>query len=219
MIDSLNALETFIHEHGDVHDPLVRSYLVHYQFEAIHPFRDGNGRIGRLLLALTTWMWCGLTLPWLYMSPYFERFKDEYIDNMFRLSTHGDWDRWIEFCLNGTIAQSKDAMRKCDALGNLRERMKAQMGGRARLTNVIDSMFIAPIFTSAEVANWGGNKSLATARRDIEELEKAGWVKYLDGHKPKTYYCPWILSIAYNERDSQDRDVSEATEPVAKSSE
>ena len=59
---------------GDL-DPLVRAFLTHYQFETIHPFQDGNGRVGRLLLALTIAEWCGLSSQWLYMSAYFERYK------------------------------------------------------------------------------------------------------------------------------------------------
>jgi Fic family protein len=200
LVDTLNKLEMFVHEDSKSYDPLVRSYLIHYQFEAIHPFRDGNGRIGRLLLALTTWLWCNLTLPWLYMSAYFERFKDEYIANMFRISTHGDWDTWIEFCLRGTIVQAKDAMKKCDDLDDLQKKMKLQLGGRPPMSHLIECLFVAPVFTSVELVKWsGGRISLPTARRDIEELEKAGFVQYLDGGRPKTYYVPDILAIAYNE--------------------
>ena len=198
LLGCLNQLEEYIHDDTQECDPLVRSYLVHYQFEAIHPFRDGNGRIGRLLLALTTYQWCKLSLPWLYMSAYFERFKDEYIDGLFRVSTHGDWDRWIEFCLRGTIAQSKDAMRKCDALGALRESMMDSLSHLPRMARVIDALFISPVFTSTEVAKWGGG-SLATARRDIDELDRKGWVKHLNGERPKTYYVPSIIGIAYHE--------------------
>ena len=64
-------------------DPLIRTFMVHYQFEAIHPFRDGNGRVGRLLLALMIYKECGFDLPWLYLSEYFERHRDEYIDCLF----------------------------------------------------------------------------------------------------------------------------------------
>ena len=112
MHQCLNALEKYLNETSSPHDPLVRSYLTHYQFEAIHPFRDGNGRIGRALLSLTTYEWCDLHLPWLYMSAYFERYKEEYIDKLFRVSTHGDWDRWVEFCSRGMAAQSRDGIRR-----------------------------------------------------------------------------------------------------------
>lgn len=75
------------------------------------------------------------------------------------------------------------------------------MGHRPRLATIIDHLFLAPVFTSAEVAAWGGDKSLPTARRDIDELERAGWIKHLDGEKPRTYYVPGIIAIAYHEGD------------------
>jgi Fic family protein len=181
-------------------DPLVLSYLVHYQFEAIHPFRDGNGRVGRLLLALTTYAWQPLDLPWLYMSAYFEKFKDEYVDNMFRVSTHGDWDRWIEFCLRGTISQCRDAIRRCDELSKLQQGMRDTLGKFPRMTSIIDGLFITPIFTAAKVAEWG-RISLPTARRDIEIMEESGFVRYLAGERPKAYYVPRIFRIAYGEGD------------------
>ncbi len=207
LVRCLNDLEAYIHDRTQVCDPLVRSYLVHYQFEAIHPFRDGNGRVGRLLLALTTYQWCNMSLPWLYMSPFFERFKDEYIDGMFRVSTHGDWDRWIEFCLLGTIAQCKDAMRKCEALDELRQAILDNMGTLPRMSPIIEGLFQQPVFTSGEIAKWGGEASPATARRDIEELEKAGWVKYLGGERPKNYYVPSIIAIAYHEGTPEETAV------------
>ena len=73
-------------------DPLVRSFLAHYQFETIHPFLDGNGRVGRLLLSLMAYVECRLQHPWLYLSPFFDRHKDEYIDSLYRVSTYGDWN-------------------------------------------------------------------------------------------------------------------------------
>lgn len=204
LMNCVNSLDLFIGNllQDERFDPLVLSYLVHYQFEAIHPFRDGNGRVGRLLLALTTFAWQPLDLPWLYMSAYFERFKDEYVDNMFRVSTHGDWDRWIEFCLRGTIIQCKDAIRRCDDLSKLQQRMRDTLGGFPRMAPIIDYMFITPIFTAAKVATWGGGTSFPTARRDIELMEQSGFVKYLNGERPKTYYVPQIFAIAYGEGDA-----------------
>ena len=196
----LNELDLYLGEHGHQYDPLVLSYLVHYQFEAIHPFRDGNGRIGRLLLALTTYQWSNLYLPWLYMSAYFERFKDEYVDNMFRVSTHGDWERWIEFCLTGTVAQCRDAIKRCDGLSALRFKMHNALDGLPRMAQLIDQLFVFPVFTAPKIAEWS-KSSLPTARRDIEHMEKAGFVRFLSGERPKSYYVPSIFAIAYNEGD------------------
>ncbi|MEM7717141.1 MAG: Fic family protein, partial [Cyanobacteria bacterium P01_A01_bin.68] len=78
----LDNLEKFIHKENDI-DPLIISFMVHYQFETIHPFLDGNGRVGRLLLSLMIYENCGLSKPWLYLSAFFDKYKDEYINLLF----------------------------------------------------------------------------------------------------------------------------------------
>lgn len=200
LMGCLNDLETFIADHQDAkYDPLVMAFLVHYQFEAIHPFRDGNGRIGRLLLALTIFQWQRMELPWLYMSAYFERFKEEYVDNMFRVSTHGDWDRWIEYCLRGTAQQAKESIVRLDDLLGIRAEMHTRLDHHPRMAKIIDQIFVSPIFTAIEVAAWGAT-SRPTARRDIEVLKEAGYVQYLIGERPKKFYVPRIFAAAYGEK-------------------
>lgn len=208
LVKCINDLDAFCGNHGDRYSPLVLSYLVHYQFEAIHPFSDGNGRIGRLLLALTTYEWSNLHLPWLYMSAYFERYKDEYMDNMFRVSTHGDWERWIEFCLRGTIEQCQDAIRRCDALNVLRNEMHQKLDAQPRMGQLIDQMFVQPVFTAIEIARWG-NTSQPTARRDIDALIESGYVQYLSGERPRRYYVPPIFWAAYSETTAGGKDEPE----------
>lgn len=92
--DTLDRFEKYLHADKQF-DPLVEAFLVHYQFEAIHPFMDGNGRVGRLLLSILIEEWCGLSNQWLYMSAYFDANRDEYIDRLFRISSHGEWGEWI----------------------------------------------------------------------------------------------------------------------------
>ncbi len=87
----LSSLVDFMRSDNDL-DPLVRVFVVHYQFEAIHPFMDGNGRVGRLLLSLCARHWLQLSLPWLYMSEFFERNRDDYVSHLFRVSSNGEWD-------------------------------------------------------------------------------------------------------------------------------
>ena len=194
----LSDFERFLHDRGDKFDPLVLSYIVHYQFEAIHPFLDGNGRIGRALLSLTIQQWSKLALPWLYMSAYFERYKEEYIDNLFRVSTHGDWDRWIEFCLRGTAEQCRDAIRRCDRLNAIRNRMRGQLGHLPRMNPIIDCLFFSTAFRVSDVMAWG-HSSRPTAKADIEKLMKQGFVAHLKGQRPRTYFAPAIFAAAYSE--------------------
>ena len=87
--ECLEALEQSLAAQTGI-DPLIRAFMVHYQFEAIHPFNDGNGRVGRLLLSLHIYRSMELGSPWLYLSPFFERHKDDYIDSLFRVSAHND---------------------------------------------------------------------------------------------------------------------------------
>jgi Fic family protein len=175
-------------------------YLLHYQFETIHPFRDGNGRVGRLILALTTWKWCGLSMPWLYMSPYFERYKDEYINNLFNISAKGDWSTWLEFCLSGTIAQARDAISRCDALLRLRDDWNRRItGGNFRLVTLIESLFSRPIMTTTIARNLT-EVSQPTAQSDISKLIEAGVLSPVEATKrPVVYFAPEIMDIAYGE--------------------
>jgi Fic family protein len=113
--EALDAFEKYLHA-SDGFDPLVKSFLTHYQFETIHPFGDGNGRVGRLLLSLTIAEWCKLSSQWLYMSPFFEKRKTEYMDLMLGVSTHGNWEAWLKYCLEGVVSQAMDTEKRCDKL-------------------------------------------------------------------------------------------------------
>jgi Fic family protein len=211
----LTDFELYLHEHGDKYDPLVLSYIVHYQFEAIHPFLDGNGRIGRALLSLTVSRWSKLFLPWLYMSAYFERYKDEYVDNLFRVSTHGDWDRWIEFCLRGTAEQCRDAIRRCDKLNSIRAYWWDEIGHLPRMFKIIEQIFFSFGFHVSDVMKWG-QSSRPTAKADIEVLIKKGFVSHLMGQRPRTYYSPAIFEAAYSEElDRISTGPSAATVPAS----
>lgn len=180
-------------------DPLIMSYLVHYQFEAIHPFTDGNGRVGRLLLALTTWKWNNLSMPWLYMSAFFEQHKSEYIDKMFNVSAKGDWESWLEFCLKGTIEQSNDSIRRCDELGRLRENMHARIKGISPRTHaLIEGLFVQPVLTVPLVRD-RFDITYPTAKSDINKLIKAGILKKTpQSSYPAVFIVPEIFTIAYD---------------------
>ena len=95
--ECLHPFEKYLHTAGPKYEPLVDCFLVHYQFETIHPFSDGNGRVGRLLLAMMLKDRCELSKPWLYMSEYFEKQHDEYAQRLFNVSARSDWSGWIEF--------------------------------------------------------------------------------------------------------------------------
>lgn len=105
---------------------LIRLAVLHYQFETIHPFRDGNGRLGRLLIPLHMKHWGMLDQPLLYLSEYFERYRTEYIDRLYAVSTRGAWIQWIEFFLEAVRVQATDAVRRARALLDLQAELRAR---------------------------------------------------------------------------------------------
>lgn len=195
----LDAFEKELNQKNPTYDSLVRCFLLHYQFEAIHPFLDGNGRIGRVLMSLLIYKWCNLSMPWLYMSAFFERYKDEYIDNLFRISSEGDWETWIEFCLRGTIEQAEDAIRRCDAFRVLKDRFMREAGQTSiRAYAIIKDLFTSPIVRIPTLAK-RHEVSYPTSKADVISLVKKGVLQELPGTRPKAYFSPDIFAIAYSE--------------------
>ena len=185
-------------------DPLIKAFMVHYQFETIHPFRDGNGRVGRLLLALMIYKECGFDLPWLYLSEYFERYRDEYIDGLFKVSAESDWDRWIGFCLNATISTGRDTIERLRGLINIKqsyeERIKLH-SGRDRLVYILPRLLSSPIIRYSDLMA-ELKVSYPTARADMEALVDMGIVAELPGGKsPKLYYATEVFNRAYFDGD------------------
>lgn len=197
----LDVFEKYHHEDSDI-DLLIRAFMAHYQFETIHPFRDGNGRVGRLLLSLTIYTWLKLSSPWLYMSAFFECYKDDYIDRLFMVSANGEWGPWIAFCLQGVVEQSLDAIDRIDKLVALRERYTGLIGasgGNARLQSILDKLFGGPLVTVPQVCTLT-NVTYPTAKADIDRLIAMGILR--EGPEeiyPKYFYAPEILEIAYRD--------------------
>jgi Fic family protein len=195
----LDTLEKYIHADLGEMDPLIKCFLIHYQFECIHPFLDGNGRVGRLILSLMMKLWCDFTKPWLYMSAFFEKNKEEYIGRLFKVSTEADWDGWIQFCLNGTVIQAKDTIQRCENLRTLLNEYHNRLsssGGDARLLKIITNLFKSPIVRIVDVAKILG-VTYPTAKSDIGILVKIGILAEIPERKVKTYFCPEIFTIAY----------------------
>ena len=197
MQDALTALEKYLHEENE-HPPLVRLALIHYQFEAIHPFIDGNGRIGRLLLALLLINWDLLPLPLLYLSAYFERRRQEYYDLLLAVSERGAWSEWLDFFLRGVAEQSRDTIVRAKRLQDL------QAEWRQRLTHtrasalplrLADSLFESPIITIPQ-AQRVLDVSYPAAHHIIEKLVQANILQLRDeAAYSKTYIAEEILRV------------------------
>jgi Fic family protein len=200
MNEALDAFEKYLHFEGGF-DPLVRAFLTHYQFEAIHPFRDGNGRVGRLLLSRTIADWCNLSNQWLYMSPYFEKKRKEYMDLMLAVSTDGAWGPWIKFCLEGTILQALDTRKRCDKLLALHKDFRSRLkGGSVRLSTFVDKLFSSPVITVADYKRTF-KVTYPTARSDLRKLETLEIVQELPigSAGQLAYYCLPIYRVTYEE--------------------
>ena len=199
-VKCLNELEIFIHTEKSI-DSLIFCYMVHYQFETIHPFLDGNGRVGRLLLSLMIYKFCNLTSPWLYLSSFFDEYKDEYINSLFNVSAKSDWKNWIAYCLRATAHQAKDAIRRFDKLVDLKDKyfkLVSGYGGNIRLYALIEKLFGAPITTIPQASKLL-NVSYPTARNDIDILLKSKILSDSSlSQRPKFFFSPDIIKIAYS---------------------
>jgi Fic family protein len=204
----MENFESYANPKDGAIDPLVGCFIAHYQFEAIHPFRDGNGRVGRALLSLMIYLWLKQSMPWLYMSPYFDRHNDEYEAALFAVSATGDWNRWIGFCLLGATAQANDSIRRCDALKRLQnefyEKIKSECDG-PRIHPIVNGLFTSPMRTVPSVVK-EYNISYQTARADLERLVECGILKEVPDAHPRLFYAPQILAIAYRNLDVVQND-------------
>jgi Fic family protein len=180
---ALNALEKFIHTDRDI-PPLARAGMIHYQFEAIHPFLDGNGRVGRLLVSLLLYEWELLPQPLLNLSAYFEHYRQEYYDRLLAVSQRGKWDEWLLFFFRGIGAQARDSILRMARLQGLREKYDAVVQGDRnpnRMALVIDFLFARPIFTNRQLAS-ALDIPFKSAGEYIKKLVQAGILRETTGY-------------------------------------
>lgn len=183
MHEALKLWERDLHLQPDPLPLLVRLAVSHYQFEAIHPFRDGNGRVGRLLIPLLLCAHDRLTDPLLFMSAYFERRRDEYMDLLLRVSTHGVWREWIAFFLRGVADCTHESQKLTDGLLALRERYHAivrSARSAGLLGRLIDDLFRLPSITIARTTELL-NVTPATASSSLRKLQALGIVTEVTG--------------------------------------
>jgi Fic family protein len=155
MHDALDRFEKYLHQRPTL-PPLVRLALLHYQFEAIHPFVDGNGRVGRLLIPLLLCHEGLLPQPLLYLSAYFERHRPEYYRHLLTVSQTGSWADWVVFFLTGVADQARDALARSARLIDLRERHRRKLASArssALLLSTVDLVFELPVLSIAMVAS------------------------------------------------------------------
>ena len=182
----LDAWEKFLHERHTLPD-LVQCALMHAQFETIHPFADGNGRVGRLLVTLFLVERERLSQPLLYLSAYIEANKSGYYESLQRTRTHADWRGWLAYFLQGVEVTARMAAQQVTALIDLRDRYRARFVGQAGVLALIDALFENP-FTDAKRAARAMKKSDPTARAAIAALQGAGWLREVTGRQWGRWY-------------------------------
>lgn len=197
--DHLEAFERYLLG-GDV-DPLVQVAVVHAQFELLHPFNDGNGRMGRLLIPLFLFQKRTLASPMFYLSEYLEAHRDRYYAGLRGISQQGDWTGWVEFFLTAITQQAETNTTRVREILGLYERMKSQLSTLLRSQysiNVLDTLFDRPIFRSNDFVDRSGipKQSVSPFLRKLREANIIIVVKEGSGRRPSVLAFPELLNIA-----------------------
>lgn len=183
MYQALDELEKFIHADTDI-PLLIRAGMIHYQFEAIHPFLDGNGRVGRLLLALLLCEWALLSQPLLNLSVYIEHHRQEYYDLLLGVSQKGAWEAWLSFFLRGVSEQARESVYRIDRLQGIRANYQPIVEhdrNSSRMAAVIDYLFSRPVLSVRQAADELGIP-FKTAQAYLMKLVQAGVLREVTGH-------------------------------------
>jgi Fic family protein len=179
---SLSQFETFLH--GDADDRLIQAGLAHAQFETIHPFVDGNGRVGRLLITLLLVHHGVLRQPLLYLSHHFKRHRAEYYDRLTAIRVSGDWEGWMKFFLDGVAVTADEAKRTAERIFKLREEHRAlamESAGPNGL-KLLSELFRQPLInvrTAAEALE----VTFPTANKLIGRFEDLGLLREVTGQR------------------------------------
>jgi Fic family protein len=198
MKEALSDLEKFLHRKSSF-PPLIKQALVHYQFEAIHPFLDGNGRVGRLLLTLSLCSDQIIPYPILYLSDYIEKTRKDYYRLLLSVSQDGNWTGWITYFLRGIAIQSSDALSRSsnllDLWRNYGQTLKLKKATVHQL-KLIDLLFESPVITAGQVAR-SLKVTPTTAISTIQRLLDTGILdEYEKGRKRnRVYFAPEIVRI------------------------
>lgn len=191
----MSNLENYIHSE-DI-SLLIQSAIIHAQFEMIHPFEDGNGRIGRLLIPLFLYYRELLPYPTFYMSKYFEKDRPLYISNLNNISLKGDWNSWIEYYLKGIIESASESTTKASDIFVLYNYMKNEIMPKLNSLSsieLLDFIFTTPIFSANQVSE-KLNVSKGTSYNLINKLIDEKFIITDNSARNKTFLCPQILNL------------------------
>jgi Fic family protein len=188
LAECLGAWERFLHD--DTLPPLVHAALAHSQFEAIHPFLDGNGRVGRLLITLLLIARRVLPSPLLYLSAYFEATRQEYYARLLGVTERGEWEEWLDYFLAGTAQQADDAIARIQRIDDLLARWREQVGRSTsrQPEQALDLFAENPYWSVGRLAE-RLHVAFTTAQRAIDRLQSAGIVALVGEARRNRVYC------------------------------
>ncbi len=182
LMSALGALERFMHEARSTVPLLVRCGLAHAQFETIHPFLDGNGRIGRLLITLMLCEDDAPSRPLLCLSLYFKAHRAEYYDRLTAVRTQGHWAQWLAFFLLGVSVTARVATRTAREIVSMREAHRLSIAKNAKALVLLDALYRQPTVSVAEVARTV-SCTFPTAAKLVHDFEARGWLRELTGYE------------------------------------
>ena len=214
MLEALGQWETYLHRAGELPD-LVQCALVHAQYEAIHPFLDGNGRIGRLLITLFLIARGRLSEPLLYISSYLEPHRAEYYEALRRVNAAGGWTGWLRLFLTAVERSAADARRQARRLLELREGYRELMRGKPKALMLLDELFASPYITVPRAAA-ALAVSYPTARTAVRTLVEAGLVEQLGGGAwRRVYVARPILAVLEDSGEGSAESFGERADPLS----
>lgn len=188
--ETLSDWEKYIHTRETL-PALIQCALMHCQFESIHPFLDGNGRVGRLLITLFLCERGHLSQPLLYLSGFLEAHRSEYYERLQKVREEGDWVGWVDFFLRGVAEQARDALDCAERILSLKERCRDQLQTKratGSLLALLDGLFLNPYVTVAGAAKHL-QVTFATAQSLINKLEDLKILREVTGSKRNRVYC------------------------------
>jgi len=198
MKQALSEWEKYLHSNPD-DPPLIQCAMMHYQFESIHPFLDGNGRVGRLLITFFLCERGYLTQPLLYLSAFFDRYRDEYYSKLLAISQKGDWRGWIEFFLRGVATQAKDAISDAKKILDLHAEYQKSLESTKRIPEtshrLIDEVFSNPVISISQLSHrW--NIPFNSVKTGVNRLVKIGILREATARRRnKIYIAPKLMGL------------------------
>jgi len=193
----LKNYETYFNNFSDNVDPLIKLAILHYQFEAIHPFYDGNGRTGRILMVLYLILSERLELPILFISGFINKNRSDYYRLLNSVTKNGNWKEWILFILNAIETQSLETAKTVSEIKKMHHQYKETIKNKLPkiyTAELVDYLFANPFYSQQSLAQIVG-KERKTSAKYLNSLLNENLIKAFRFKREKIYYCPELLKL------------------------